>query len=416
MKAEIVERKGHHAKIKVEIPAEVFSKAVDKAFKKLVQNAHIPGFRKGMVPRKVFEAVYGKKVIYDEAIQDIAPPAYDEAIKSLGLEPITRPSISLLQVEEGNPFVFTVDLVLKPDVRLGDYKNIEVSKEKIEVNEEMVDNVLKEYQERSVTFKEVKDRGAIEGDLLLIEFRSKDENEWKKAQIILEKEFKNNLEGAKIGEERELEIKGERFTIRILEIREKELPNLDDEFASSFGFSSLEEWKKTIREALEEELARKAEETFREKVIEKLLEISEVEIPEEAIAEEVEFLKERDRKIAQERGMKVEEVLSRLGIPEDKVEEYYRKRAETRLKREFVLDALIEKEGILITDEEFEEELKKIASENNLPYEKVRAFWSDEERVSILRSDIIRRKAVDKVIEYIKRRGDNKEDANSSGN
>lgn len=416
MKAELTERRGAHAQIRIEIPAEDFSKAIDRAFKRLVKKAHVPGFRKGMVPRKVFEAIYGRKVIYDEAIEDLAPSAYEEALKELDLEPIARPRISFLQVEEGSPLVFTVDLVLKPEVKLGDYRNIEVPEEKIEVTEDMVNSVLREYQEHGATFEEIKDRGASLGDLLLIEFKSNDSEEWKKAQMILEEEFKAALEGANVGEERELEIKGERFKIRILGIREKRLPELNDQFAAHFGFNSLEEWKKNIKDALEEELKRRAEESYKERVIEKLVEISEIEIPEEAITEEMEYLKESDRKRAQERGLRIEEVLKRAGVEEGKIDEYYRRRAERRLKREFVLEALAKEEGINVTQEEFEEELKNIAAENNVPYEKVKAFWGSEEKASILKSDIIKRKTINKLVEIVKRRGDDHKDADSGSN
>ncbi|KUK14016.1 MAG: trigger factor [Synergistetes bacterium] len=414
MKAEILQREGHHAKVKIEIPAEEFSQAVNRAFKKLVKDANIPGFRKGMIPRKVFEAVYGKKIIYDEAIQDIAPPAYDKAIKDLNLDPITRPRISFAEIEEGRPLVFTVDLVLKPEVKLGNYDDIDVTEDKIEVTDEMVNEVLKDYQERLATFEEVKDRPAKLGDFLIVEVKDEKSGEWRKAQLFLSEEVKEKLEGLNVGDERELEIKGERFTIKVLEIREKRLPEINEDFAVSLGFESLEECKKSIREALEAELKRRVEIAFRERVIEKLVELSEVELPEEAVAEEIEYLKESDKRKAEEYGMSLEEFLRRIGIEEGKVSEYYKTRAEKRLKREFVLDALAEKENVSVSDEEVEAELRSIAQENNVPYERVKAFWESEERIKVLKSDIIRRKAIEKVIEYIKGRGEDRKNVDSS--
>lgn len=416
MKAEILEKEGHHAKIRIEIPAETFSQAVDRAFRKLVKNAHVPGFRKGMVPRRVFEALYGKKVIYDEAIQDVAPPAYEAALRELGLEPIARPRLSFDKLEEGNPLVFTVDIVLRPEVKLGNYDDIDIQEEKIEVTEEMVNSVLRDYQERFATFEEVKNRDAKVGDLLLVELKDRESGEWRKAQIFLSEEVKDSLEGSKVGEERELEIKGDRFTIRILEIREKKIPELDDSFASSLGFGNLEECREAIRKALEEELKKKSESDFRDKVVDKLVELSQLEIPEEAILEEIEYLKENDTKRAREYGMTLEDFLRRIGVEIEKLDDYYRKRAERRLRREFVLDAVVEKEGISVSDEELEEELKRLASENNVPYEKVKAFWEDEERIRILKSDIIRRKAINKVVEYIKGRGERKGDVDPGSN
>ncbi|MCS7233902.1 MAG: trigger factor [Synergistetes bacterium] len=406
MKAEILGKEKHHARVKIEIPAEAFSQAVDRAFKKLVRNADIPGFRKGMVPRKVFEAVYGKKVIYDEAIQDLAPHAYEEALKELGLNPIARPRLSFNQIEEGKSLIFTVDLVLKPEVKLGNYDDIDVQEEKVEVTEDMVNRILRDYQERFANFEKVKDRKAKVGDILHVELKDKESGEWKKVQIFISEEIKDALEGSDVGDERELEIKGDRFTIRILDIMERKLPELDDSFASSLGFGSLEEFKDAVRKALEEELKRKAENNFRERVLDKLVELSQLEVPEEALVEEMEYLKEKDAERSKEYGMTLEEFLKRIGITEDKINEYYRERAERRLKREFVLDAVAEKEGIFITDGELEEELRRIASENNVPYEKVKAFWGDKERVEILRSDIIRRKAINRIIEYIKGRGE----------
>ncbi len=263
MKAEIVERKGCRVRVRIEVPADVFSEAVNKAFGKLVKNAQVPGFRKGRVPRSVFEAIYGKKALYDEAIQEVAPAAYEEALRSLRLEPIVRPRISFSQVEDGKPLIFNVDLMLKPEVKLGNYKDIDVVKEKVEVNEEMVDEVIKEYQEKSATFEEVKNRGAKEGDLLIIEVKDNKSEEWKKMQVIMKDEFEEALKGVKVGDEREVEFKGEKFKIRILEIKEKELPSIDDDFAATFGYSSLEEWRDSIRKALEEELGKRAERLFR---------------------------------------------------------------------------------------------------------------------------------------------------------
>ncbi len=413
MKAEIVERKGCRVRVRIEVPADVFSEAVNKAFGKLVKNAQVPGFRKGRVPRSVFEAIYGKKALYDEAIQEVAPAAYEEALRSLRLEPIVRPRISFSQVEDGKPLIFNVDLMLKPEVKLGNYKDIDVVKEKVEVNEEMVDEVIKEYQEKSATFEEVKNRGAKEGDLLIIEVKDNKSEEWKKMQVIMKDEFEEALKGVKVGDEREVEFKGEKFKIRILEIKEKELPSIDDDFAATFGYSSLEEWRDSIRKALEEELGKRAERLFREKVVEKLLELSEVEIPEEAILEEIQYLKESDAKRAKGYGLSLEDFLSRMGLEGDKIEEYYRKRAERRLKTEFVLDALAKKEKISLSDEEFDEELKKIAQENRIPYEKVKAVWGKGDRAKLLKDDIIKRKAIDRVVEYVSARGKEVENADS---
>lgn len=416
MKAEILEKEGHHARIKIEVPAETFSQAINRAFKKLVKNANVPGFRKGMVPRKVFEALYGKKVIYDEAIQDVAPYAYEMALKELGLDPIARPRLSFDKLEEGSPLVFTVDLVLRPEVKLGSYDDIDIEEERVEVTEEMVDSVLKDYQERFATFEEVRDREAKVGDLLLVELKDRESGEWRKAQIFLSEEVKDSLEGSKIGDERELEIKGDRLTIKILEIREKKVPELNDTFASSLGFGSLEECKEAIKKALEEEFKKRAENDFRERVIDKLVELSQLELPEEAILEEVEYLKDNDRRRAHEYGMTLEDLLRRIGVEADKVDDYYRKRAERRLKREFVLDAVAEREGISVSAEELEEELRRIAAESNVPYEKVKAFWEDEERMRTLKSDIIRRKAINKVVEYIKGRGERRGDVDPGSN
>ncbi|MCD6363736.1 MAG: trigger factor [Synergistetes bacterium] len=413
MKAEIVERKGCRVRVKIEIPADVFAEAVDRAFRKLVKNAQVPGFRKGRVPRSVFEAIYGKKTLYDEAIQEVAPPAYEDALRDLRLEPIVRPRISFSQVEDGKPLVFNVDLVLKPEVKLGNYKDIDVVKEEIEVNDDMVNEVLKEYQEKSATFEDVKDRGAKEGDLLLIEIKDERSEEWRKMQVVMKDEFEETLRGAKAGDEREAEFKGEKFRIRVLDIKEKKLPSIDDNFAATFGYSSLEEWKNAIRNALEEELSKRAERIFREKVIEKLLELSEVEIPEEAIAEEIEYLKESDARKAKEYGLSLEDFLSRMGLEGNKIEEYYRRRAERRLKTEFVLDALAKKEDISLSEQEFDEELKKIAEENRIPYEKVKAVWGKGERAKVLKDDIIKRKAIDRIVEYVSGRGEEKENADS---
>ncbi len=371
----------------VEVESERFLQALDKAFKKVAPNVIVPGFRKGKVPRAIFEKRFGVESLYQDAIDILLPEAYMEAVKEADITPVDQPEINIEQIGKGEPFKFTATVDVKPEVELGEYKGIEVQDQEVKVTAEDVEEELKRMQERHAELVVLEEgEAAQEGDTAIIDFEGFKDGEafeggkGENYSLVLGSNtfipgFEDQVIGMKKGEEKEIhvtfpedyhseELAGQPavFKVKVNDIKRKVLPELDDEFAKDVSeFETLEELKKDIEETLlkrrEEEKQRYVENT----VVEKAAEAAQVDIPQGMIRTEVDnMLRDFELRIRQQ-GLTLDLYYQFTGQNEEALREQMRPDAEKRVRNFLVLEAIAKAENLTVSDEEFEEELKKLA-------------------------------------------------------
>ncbi|MDG4655349.1 trigger factor [Ectobacillus antri] len=409
----------------VEVEAQEVTKGLDAAFKKVVNRINEPGFRKGKMPRVLFEKKYGVESLYQDALDFILPRAYTQAIDETGIFPVAQPEINIEQMEKGKNLIFTAKVTVKPEVKLGEYKGLELEKMETAVTDEDVANELKTLQERNAELV-VKEDGAVEnGDTAIIDFEGFVNGEafegGKAENYSLEigsgsfiPGFEEQLVGLKAGESKDIEVtfpeeyhaeelKGKPavFKVTVHEIKAKQVPALDDEFAKDVNeeVATLDELKAKLRADLEESKKNEAENKLRNDAVEKAVANAEVEIPEAMIETELNrMVREFDQRL-QAQGMSMELYFQFTGQDEAKLKEQMKEEAAPRVKTNLVLEAIIEAEGIEATDEEANEEVNKMAEMYNMPVDAVKQALGSLEG---LKEDLKIRKAIEFLVENSK--------------
>jgi len=411
----------------IELGAEEFEKAVQNAYLKNRNKFNIPGFRKGKAPRKIIELNYGDGVFYDEALNSILPKAYEEAIERFKFEPVDNPEIDIESIEKGKPVIISVEVTVKPEVKLGDYKNIEVEKVEYNVTEEDVERELKTVQEMNARIIDASDRETKEGDILIIDYKGFVDGEQfeggtaeKQRLEIGSKTFIPGFEEQLIGKKKgdavkinvtfpedyfEENLKGKEATFEVVihEVKEKQLPELDDEFAKDVSeFDTLEEYKNHIKEELEKNAKNREKIEFENKVIEKVVDSSEVDIPEVMIEHQIEHEIEEFNYRLKMQGLDLEKYLQLTGSKLEDLKEQLKPIAEKRVKTELVFEAIGKAENIVATDEDIDLELEKIAKEYK--QENVEQFKENMKKgdLGFLEEGIIRNKVIDMLINNAK--------------
>lgn len=409
-----------------ELEADAFEKALQDAYMKNRGRYNIPGFRKGKAPRKIIELNYGEEIFYEDAINILLPEAYENAVKELELEPVDTPDIDIDEIIKGEPILVKAEVDVKPEVKLGDYKAMELEKVEYEVTDEMIEHELHHVQEDNARIISV-DREVKEGDIVTIDFAgfvdeeqfpggTAEGHELEIGSKTFIPGFEEQLIGKNKGEEVEVKVtfpeeyheeslagKEALFKVVIHEIREKELPELDDEFAKDVSeFDTIEEYKQDIKNRLEEEL--KSQEKFEKenKVIEKVMEISEVDIPNGMIETQIDDeLGQFDFRLRQQ-GLELEKYLELTGTNIDMMREQFREVAEKRVRADLVLEAIAKVESIEVTEEDIDKELTKMAEQYKA--EDVEEFKENMKKGSLefLKAGIINSKVVDLLIENAK--------------
>ncbi|WP_028402964.1 trigger factor [Ectobacillus panaciterrae] len=409
----------------VEVEVEDVKKGLDAAFKKVVTRINEPGFRKGKMPRVLFEKKYGVESLYQDALDIILPEAYSQAIDEAGIFPVAHPEINIEQMEKGKNLIFTAKVTVKPEVKLGEYKGLEVEKTDAAVTDEDVDNELKALQERQAELV-VKEEGTVEtGDTVIIDFEGFVNGEafegGKGENYSLEigsgtfiPGFEDQLVGLKANEEKEVEVTFPEeyhapelagqpavFKVTVHEIKAKELPALDDEFAKDVNeeVETLDELKAKLRADLEESKKNEAENKLRNDAVEKAVANAEVEIPEAMIETELDRMVKEFEQRLQYQGMNLELYFQFTGQDEAKLKEQMKEEAQTRVKTNLVLEAIIEAEGIEAADEEVNAEVEKMAEMYNMPADAVKQALGSLEAV---KEDLKVRKAVEFLVENSK--------------
>jgi trigger factor len=426
MSAKWEKLEGNQGVLTVEVEAEKVNEGLDAAFKKVVKKVTIPGFRKGKVPRSIFEKRFGVEALYQDALDIILPEAYAKAVEETGIEPVDRPEIDIEQLEKGKSLIFTAKVTVKPEVKLGEYKNLEVEKLDTTVTDEDVENELKRLQERHAELV-VKEEGTVEnGDTVVIDFEGFVDGEpfegGKAENYSLEigsgtfiPGFEEQLIGMEAGAEKEIEVtfpeeyhaenlagKPATFKVKVHEIKMKKLPELDDEFAKDVDdeVETLEQLKAKTREKLEESKKREADEKLREDLINKAVENTEIDVPEVMIENETDrMLREFEQRL-QMQGMNLDLYYQFSGQDEAALREQMKEDAEKRVRTSLTLEAIAKAENIKVTDEEANEELEKMAELYNTPVENIKKMLGNN--LDGVKEDLKIRKTIEFLVENCK--------------
>ena len=408
-------------KLTIEADAAEFEEALQKAYLKNRNRISVQGFRKGKAPRSIIEKLYGAGIFYEDAANLIIPDAYEKAAQESGLEIVSRPEIDVEQIEKGKPFIFTAEVAVKPEVTLGQYKEIEVEAKPVEVTAEELDAELGRVREQNSRMITVDDRAVEDGDLTTIDYEGfvdgvpfeggKGENQ---ALAIGSHSFIDTFEeqliGKKIGEEAEIHVtfpgdyhakelagKPAVFKVTVKEIKVKELPNLDDEFAQDVSeFNTLEEYKadleKTIRERKEKDAKRAKEDA----VVEKIIENAQMEIPQAMIDSQARQMADEFAQRLQMQGMQMDQYLRYTGLDADKFVETTKPQALKRIQTRLVLEAVVKAENIQVSDEELEKEFEEMAKAYQMETDKLKELIGEKEKEQ-MKMDLAVSKAVDLV-------------------
>ncbi|GGH68737.1 trigger factor [Compostibacillus humi] len=426
MSAKWEKQEGNKGVLTFEVPAEEFDKALDQAFKKVVKDVQIPGFRKGKVPRSIFEKRFGVEALYQDAVDIVLPEAYHKAVDETDIFPIDSPEVDIEQIEKGKDLIFTAVVEVKPDVTLGEYKGLEVEELPVEVTDEDVEEEIKRIQERHAELV-VKEEGEIEeGDTAVIDFEGfmdgeafeggKGENyslEIGSGQFI--PGFEEQLIGKKAGEEVEVEVtfpeeyhaedlagKPATFKVKIHEVKYKELPELDDEFAKDVDdeAETLEQLKEKKKEELIKSKQQESDNAKRQQLVEKATENASVDIPEVMIDTELEQMMREFEQNLQMQGMTMEMYEQFSGQDEDALKEQMKEDAEKRVKTNLTLEAIAKAENLEVTEEEVNEELEKMASMYGMEAKQLLPLLGGN--TSTIKGDLQLRKAIDFLVEHCK--------------
>ena len=426
MSVQVEKLENNMAKLTIEVAPEELEKAIEGAYQKNKGKISVPGFRKGKVPRQMIERMYGKEVFYEDAVNALIPEAYEKAVDECEEEIVSSPKIEVAQVEAGKPFIFTAEVALKPEVKLGKYKGVKVEKADTEVTDEEVDKEIDKERESNARNIDVTDRAVKDGDIVTLDFEGfvdgtafeggKGENyPLTIGSGTFIPGFEEQLVGAEIGKETEVnvtfpedyqaeDLKGKAavFKCTVKEIKEKELPTLDDEFASEVSeFETLAEYKADIRGRLEERKAKAAREAKEAAVIEEIIKDSDMEIPEAMIETQQRQMIDEFAQRIQMQGLTLEQYFQFTGASYDQMIEQVKPQAEKRIQSRLVLEAVAAAEKIEATEEDYEEELKSMAEAYQMEVDKVKELLP-EKSVQQIKEDIAVKKAAEFVVDNAK--------------
>lgn len=421
MSVQVEKLEKNMAKLTIEVSAEEFDAAIEQAYQKDKKKISLPGFRKGKAPRKMIEKMYGTGVFYEDAANIVIPKAYSEAAKECGEEIVSQPEISVTQIGAGQPFIFTAEVALKPAVTLGDYKGVEVEKTPVEVSEEEVDKEVDKERENNSRTNDVDDRAVEKGDMIKLNFEGFVDGtpfEGGKAEDYsltigsgsFIPGFEDQLIGAKIGEEVEVnvtfpeeyhaaELKGKPavFKCTVNEIKVKELPEADDEFAKDVSeFDTLAEYKDDIRAKLLEKKTADAKREKQNKTVAKAVENATMEIPEAMITEQVRRMADDFARRLQSQGLSMDQYMQFTGLTMDALAQQMRPEALKRIQNSLVLEAIAKAENIEVSDEKVNEEIEKMAAAYKMEADKLKELIGDAEKEQ-MKSDLAIQAAVDMI-------------------
>lgn len=404
-----VEKLEHNmAKLTVEVAAEDVEKALQAAYLKQRKQINIPGFRKGKVPRQMIEKMYGPEVFYDEAANNMIPDAYAKAYDESELDIVSQPKIEVVQMEKGKPFIFTAEVATKPEVTLGDYKGLKVDKVSTRVTQKEVDEEIEKERERNARTIEVTDRAVQDKDEVTLDFEGfvdgvafeggKGEDypltigsgsfiPGFEEQLIgaeIDKEVEVNVTFPKEYHSEELAGKDATFKCTVHTIKAKELPELDDEFASEVSeCETMDAYRAEVKKNIKERKERTGKEKKENQAVDQAIENAQMDIPEAMIEFQVRQMADDFARRIQQQGLTVEQYFQFTGMTAEKMMEKMRPQAEKSIKTRLVLEAIVKAENIEVSDERVEEELTKMAEAYQMEVEKLKEFMGENEKKQI---------------------------------
>ena len=428
MSVQVEKLEKNMAKLTIEVAPEELEKAIEGAYQKNKSKISVPGFRKGKVPRQMIERMYGKEVFYEDAVNALIPEAYEKAVDECEEEIVSSPKIEVEQVEAGKPFIFTAEVAKRPEVTLGKYNGVTVTKIDTSVSDEEVDTEIETQRNANARTITVTDRAVQEGDTAVIDFEGfvdgvafeggKGENhplEIGSHSFI--DTFEDQLVGKNTDDEVEVNVtfpeqyqaaelagKPAVFKVKINEIRAKELPELNDEFVQDVSeFDTVAEYREDVKKKLQERKDNAAKGTKEDEAIQKIIDKSKMEIPEAMIDMQAQSMIDEFAQRIAAQGMSFDQYLQFSGMTIDKLKEQVRPEALQRIQSSLVLEQIAKEENIVASDEDVDAEIEKMASMYGMKAEDLKNYMGDSEKESMKR-DIAVKKAVEFVMANVKER------------
>ncbi len=417
------------AKLTIEVDAAKVNDAIKKAYDKNKGKMSVPGFRKGKVPQAMIEKMYGPEVFYEDAANFLIPDAYAEEVEAAeDLEVVSQPKIDVVQMEKGKNFIFTAEVALKPPVDLGKYKGVKIEKIDTEVTDEDIDKEIKREQEANARTITVEDRPVKDGDTTVIDFegfigdKAFEGGKGENYPLVIGSGsfipgFEEQLIGKNTGDDVDVKVtfpedynakdlagKEALFKVKINEIKEKELPELDDEFASEVSeFDTMAEYREDVKKNLAEKKEKEAKDKKEDAVIEAIIKDSKMDIPEAMVETQARTMVNDYARRLQSQGLSLEQYFMFTGLDMDKFTDQMKEGARKRIESRLILEAVVKAENFEVTDEEYEKELERIAGESKMEVDKLKEYIGDDEygKKQII-DDLKIQKAVDFVVDNAK--------------
>ena len=425
------------AKVTIEVEAAKLDNAIKQAFNKKKGQFNVPGFRKGKVPRAMIEKMYGAGVFYEDAANILMQQTYAGAVDESGVDIVSRPTVEVTQIEKGQPFIYTAEVAVRPEVTLGKYMGVTVTKIDTSVSDEEVDAELENQRNKNARTVTVTDRPVAEGDTAVIDFEGfvdgvafeggKGENHpLEIGSHTFIDTFEDQLVGKNAGDEVEVNVtfpekyqaadlagKPATFKVKINEIKAKELPELDDEFAQdAAGVDTLAEYKEEIKKNLTEKKETEAKKTKEDEAIQKIIDKSKMDLPEAMIETQCETMVEEFAQRIAQSGLTMEQYLQFSGMTVDQLKDQVRPEATTRIQSSLVLEQIAKEENIEVTDADIDAEVEKMAKAYGMEADKLKEYMGDAEKES-MKKDIAITKAVDLIMDNVKERAKAKKKADA---
>lgn len=426
MSVQVEKLEKNMAKLTIEVPAAEFEAAIQEAYLKNKKRISLPGFRKGKVPRMMIEKMYGEGFFYEDAANAVIPKAYEKAAMESEIEIVSRPEINVEQIGKGKDFIFTATVAVKPEVTLGQYKGLEYDEKPVEVTDEDLEQELKKVQEQNARTITVEDRAIANGDIAVIDFTgSVDGEEFEGGkgedyELVIGSHsfidtFEDQLIGKNTGDEVEVNVtfpedyqvadlagKPALFKVVIKAIKTKEVPELDDEFASDVSdFDTLDEYKEDLKKTILEKKEKTAKTAKENALVDKVIENAQMDIPEPMIELEVRQMADEFAQRMQMQGLSMEQYMQYTGLTSEKLLEEMKPNAEKKIKTRLVLEAVVDAEKIEVSAEELEAEYKKLADMYQMEVDKVKEIMGTAGEEN-MKKDIAVQKAVDVIADSAK--------------
>ena len=429
VKVEIEKQKENEVKLKIETDKLEVNSSLDKVYNDVSYEIKIPGFRKGRIPKNILNMHLSKEYFFDKTAEKLIPKSYLEAIEKINIQPIDQPEIKVIQIEEDKPLIFEATVQVRPEVKLGSFDKISIQKEDIKVTDSDVKNEIRKIQENQAKLNVVKNRKSKKDDFLLIDSEGYVEgkviegSKVEKQLVQLGKnaapEFNDKLVGCSAGEEREIKIlvpkdiedkkiagKEITYKVKVIEVKEKELPELDEDFVKTIGnYKTLDDFKKDIKDKLEKKVEMINKNNYERKLLEKVVDVCEVKVPKVLIERELEYMMKSLEDDLKAKDLSLQDYYTSIKTDEEKVKKEYEIVAEKKIKQELVLDKISQAEKIQVTEKEVKDKIKTIAKEMKQDPLKVEATFKKNNNLDGLEESIKREKIIDflsKKVETIK--------------